>query len=250
MDRVSFFTGLGFSKYEAETLSSLITLEIATPKEISIDSEVPQNKLYNILKKFESKGLLAILPSDPKKYKLINLKNFIFEKIKEKEEQLKILKNNSSKIEQIKPKEQQHIFSLIKGQKAIMNKLAENTKNVKKEILGAQRNWKYWSEGTREMDKAIKRGVKVKLIGEINKENMKKVQEWKKIGCKIKKFNKKFGESPLRFSIFDNKEARITMGKPEIQNSKDYITIWTTSKPLISMLRNQFLMMWKESDIV
>jgi len=111
-----------------------------------------------------------------------------------------------------------------------------------------QRNWKIWGEGLRQMQNAIKRGVDVKFIGVVNKENIKKVKEWKKIGCKIKAYNKRFGNYPLRFSIFDEKYARITIGKPEIQNPEDYITIWTDSKALVRMLRNQFMLMWKESE--
>jgi hypothetical protein len=129
-----------------------------------------------------------------------------------------------------------------------MNKLAENNPKVKKEILSVQRNWKVWGEGLRAMQETIKKGVKVKIIGEINQETKKRAQEWKQVGCKIKAYNKKFGEYPLRFSIFDNKEARITIGKPEIQNPEDYITIWTTSQPFIAILRKQFIEMWTESE--
>ncbi len=97
------------------------------------------------------------------------------------------------------------------------------------------------------MKKAIKKGVEVKMIGIINDETKEKVLEWKKIGCKIKAYNEKFGQYPLRFTIFDNKEARITIGKPEISDPKDYITIWTKSKPLINTLRAQFMNMWNNS---
>jgi len=247
MDRVGFFQDLGFQEYEAKTLSSLIKLRCANPKEIFLDSNVPQNKLYSILKKFEKLGILSMIPSEPKKYELINIKQFIKDKIKEKEEKLRLLKKDSEKIEELKDKDTQSIFSLIKGQKTIMNKLAEANRDVKKEILGVQRNWKVWGEGLRAMQNAIKRGVEVKLIGIVNEENINKVKEWKKIGCKIRAYNKKFGDYPLRFSIFDGKYARITIGKPEIQNPEDYITIWTDSKALISMLKNQFNEMWKNS---
>jgi len=96
--------------------------------------------------------------------------------------------------------------------------------------------------------KAVKRGVDVRLIGIINNETWRRVKEYKKVGCKIAKYNGKFGEYPLRFSIFDGKEARITIGKPEIKERKDYITIWTDSKPLVALLRNQFLEMWRECE--
>ena len=61
------------------------------------------------------------------------------------------------------------------------------------------------------MEKETKKGVKVKLIGIIDKETEKGVREWKKVGCSIKKYNEKFSENPLRFTIFDNKQARITI---------------------------------------
>jgi sugar-specific transcriptional regulator TrmB len=250
MDRIEFFKDLGFQEYEAKTLSSLIKLKSANPKEICLDSGVPQNKLYSILKKFEKLGILSMIPSEPKKYQLINIKSFVKEKIKEREEKLKILKKDSGNLEEIKEEDRQSIFSLIKGQKAIMDKLAETNREVKKEILGVQRNWKIWGEGLRAMQDAVKKGVDVRLIGTVDENNINKVKEWEKIGCKIKAYNKKFGDYPLRFSIFDGKYARITIGKPEIQNPEEYITIWTDSKALVRMLKNQFNEMWKNSESI
>lgn len=246
MDRIDFFRGLGFTDYESKILACLVRLKMAAPKEINLDSGVPQNKLYSILKKFEDSGILGLVSVEPRRYRLINLNNLVKEKLEQKEAKLKELKEGFRNIEGIDDKEGQFVFSLIKGQKAIMNKIVELNKNAKKEIFGVQRNWKYWGEGIREMEKGIKRGVNVKLIGVVNKETEIRAKEWKKAGCKIRAYNKKFGKYPLRFSVFDGKYARITIGKPEIKESKDYITILTDSKPLVNMLRNQFLQMWKE----
>jgi len=245
MEKLEFLKNLGMNEYESKVLNTLIKLRKAEPKEISLDSGVPQNKLYAILKKFIDFGILAILPLKTKKYELINFKEFINNKIKEKENLLRELKKNSFKVEILKEKEEQGIFSLIKGQGAVMNKIAEENSKVEKEILGVQRNWHVWGEGLREMEKAVKRGVKVKQIGIVNNETIKKVNEWKKTGIEIRKFNEKFGDYPLRFSIFDGKFARITIGKPEIKKPEDYITIWTDSKSLIKLLRNQFMQMWR-----
>jgi len=247
MNRIKFFEDLGFSEYESKILSSLVRVGIATAKEISMDSGVPQNKLYSIFNKFEKEGLLAKVPSDVKKYQLINIKGFIESRLKDKENLLRELKLNSKKIEEVST-EENFSFSLIKGQRAIMNKLAESNGKVEREILGVQRNWKVWGEGLRAMEVAVKRGVVVKQIGVINDETSKRANEWKKIGVKIKKYNEKFGQFPLRFSIFDRKYARITIGKPEIQNPEDYITIWTDSKPFVNMLLSQFNEMWKECE--
>lgn len=247
MDKIQFFQSLGYTEYEAKTLASLARLSQATPKQISLDSGVPQNKLYLIIKKLEKQYLLSVIPSEPKQYKLINLKTHINKKIKNKEQSLKKLKNLSKNLELIQESSSQGIFSIIKGQQAIMHKLAEQNLKVEKEILGVQRHWKVWAGGLRAMESAIKRGVKVKLIGVINDKTKQRASEWKKLGCQIRAFNNKFGEYPLRFSIFDNKAARLTIGKPEIPNPKDYITIWTSSRSFISILRKQFFEMWEES---
>jgi sugar-specific transcriptional regulator TrmB len=247
MEKQEFFSELGFNEYESKALSSLTLLKKASPKELSLASKVPQNKLYQIISKMKARGLLAELPNGNKKYQLINLNTFVKEKLQDKHAKLKQLEISSKILEKLRDKQENFSFQVIIGQKAIMNKLSENNQKCRKEILGVQRNWKYWAEGVRAMQSAIKRGAEVKLIGEISRENKKRVEEWQKIGCNIKHYNKKFGENPLRFSIFDNKEARVTIGKPEIQNPEDYITIWTDSKPLVNMLKNQFMQMWKES---
>jgi sugar-specific transcriptional regulator TrmB len=243
MEKIELFRNLGYNEYESKVLASFSELGEADVKKLSFNSGVPKNKIYSILKKLEKEDLLESFPN--KKYRIIDLKGFIDRKIKEKENKIKELKKfkfNKSFIEE------KFIFSLIKGQRAIMNKLAEANSSVKREIFGVQRGWKYWGEGIREMQKAVNRKVDVRLIGEVNDENKWRVHEWKKTGAKIRKYNKKFGKFPLRFGIFDNKYARITIGKPEIQKPEDYITIWTDSKPLVFMLRKQFLEMWKKSE--
>jgi len=248
MDRMKFFKSLGFSEYEAKALASLVKLKSGSPKEISFDSGVPQNKLYGILKDFERKGILASLPGESKRYRIINFETFVENRIKEKENELKKLKESSKNLDKIKDSEDEFIFSLLKGQQTIMNKLAEQNDIVKKEVFGVQRNWKVWGKGIRAMKKSVKKGADVRLIGVVNKDTEKRAKEWKEIGCKIRKYNKKFGESPLRFTVFDNEVARITIGKPEISDPKDYITIWTKSRPLIRILRAQFMQMWKECE--
>lgn len=248
MDKLQFFNSIGFTEYESKTLLSLLRLKGGTTKEISFNSGVPQNKLYSILKGFENKGIVESIPEKNKKFKLINLNTFIEGKLREKENELKEVKRVLKNLETLEEPSEVSLFSIIKGQRAIMNRLAEHNSLVKKEVFGVQRNWKVWAKGLREMEKAVKRGVDVKIIAIINKDTEKRAKEWKKTKCKIKKYNLKFGEYPLRFTVFDNKEARITIGKPEISDPENYITIWTKSKPLINILRKQFLDMWKECE--
>jgi sugar-specific transcriptional regulator TrmB len=248
MNNFELFKDLGFTDYETKVLCSFVKLKKASPKELSLDSGVPRNKIYSILGNFEKENLIEILQVEPKKYRLIDLEGFVKEKIKEKENKVRELRKVSANLEKSSFIEDKFVFSLIRGQKAIMNKLVEINKTASKEILGVQRNWKYWGGGIRAMEESVKRGVKVKFIGVVDNKTIDKVKEWKKIGVKIRAYNRKFGEYPLRFSVFDGKYARITIGKPEVSHGKDYITILTDSKPLVRMLRNQFMQMWKECE--
>jgi len=243
MEKQELLANLGFSKYEVKVIITMLKLGVVAPKEISFDSGVPQNKIYGLLLKFETQGLIEQLMTDPKSYKIINFQSFVDAKIQSKNEVLKEMKKASKNINE--SGDNNFIFSLIKGQKAIMNKMAEQNLKVKKEILVVNRNWKFWSKGIRAMETSVNNGIDVRLIGVVNPETIEKVKVWKKIGCNIRAYDNSLGEYPLRFTIYDNNEARITLGKPEISNPKDYITIWTKSKPLINILRSQFMNMWK-----
>jgi len=97
MEKLEFFKNLGFNEYESKTLSSLIKLRQVSPKEISLDSNVPQNKLYSILRKFQNLGILAEIPN--KKYELINFKTFINKRLNEEENKLKKLKQSLPNLE-------------------------------------------------------------------------------------------------------------------------------------------------------
>ncbi|MBD3252304.1 hypothetical protein GF386_01080, partial [Candidatus Pacearchaeota archaeon] len=218
MNKLGFFRSIDFTEYESKAIVSLLKLGAATPKQIYIDSQVPQNKLYNILRKFTGLGIISQIPSEPKKYKLANLETLIENKIKQKEDLLRSLKENSKKIKQ--NLDTGFIFSLIKSQQAIMDQLAENNPKVKKEIFGVQGRWRLWAKGLRQLQVSVKKGVDVRIIGVIDDETKKRAIEWKKIGCKIRYWNRKFGEFPPRFTVFDNKQARITFGRPEIKDSK------------------------------
>jgi len=249
MDKKLFFTSLGFTEYEARALSSFLKLKRANARKISLDSGVPQNKLYQIIKKFEKLALISYIPSQKNEYRTLNIQTYIEKRLNEKEKLLRELKDSSKEIEKIDESEEESVFSIIRGQQAIMDQLAEeNYKERNKEVLGVQRNWKVWGKGLRAIRKSIKDGAKVKMIGIINEETKQKALEWKKMGCKIRAYNSEFGEYPLRFTIFNSKRMRLTIGKPEIQDPKDYITIWTTSKALINIMRAQFEKMWEESN--
>ena len=98
------------------------------------------------------------------------------------------------------------------------------------------------------MKEAIDGGINVKMICTFEENKIPSYKAWLKTGAKIRVFNEKlFGPLLPRISIFDGTIARLTIGKPEVKNEEEYITIWTESKAFAQMLRSHFMNMWKDS---
>lgn len=243
MNSIKLLKKLGLTEYEARAYLSLARLGPSTVREIVTDSRLPRNKTYEALQKLEDKNKVVVLPISPKKYKITNPELF-------KEEILEI--NNSMDelikiIEQPKTIEFKELFWIIKGQKAIQEKLSLQTTKSEKEVLTCNTLSQVLYRNKNTMSDAVKRGVKVKMICNFDKSKISIYKSWLETGARIRIFNEKlFGPLLPRISTFDGKIARLTIGEPEIKNKDDYITMWTESRAFAQMLRNHFMNMWNK----
>ena len=78
----------GFNLYESKILLSLAKLKTASVSEIGKDSNVPKNKIYEILDIFKRRGIVQLLPSKPKRYNLVNIKQVLKERVDQKKKHL------------------------------------------------------------------------------------------------------------------------------------------------------------------
>ena len=167
MDNISLLTNLGFTEYEARTYVALSDLGPSTAKEISNYSKLPKNKTYEMLLKLEKKKKVITLPITPRKYKLLDI-NQLKTDIEEKKKSLLDIEKNLSKFieESSRPKfnDFKEIFWIIRGKKAIIDKMAAQNALTKKEILSINRLSISNSANLRQMKKAITSGVKVKML--------------------------------------------------------------------------------------
>lgn len=244
MNQINLLKKLGFTEYEAKAYLSLAKLKIATVREITIDSKLPRNKAYEALQKLEDKNKVVSLPVTPKRYKITNPETF--------KEEIKELNNSVTDliklINQPKITEFKDLFWILKGQKAILEKIRIQNTLTKKEIMACNHHPRILYNHLRIMKETIRRGVKVKMIIDYKKEKHNIYNAWAKIGVNFRAFNHdKFGPLLPRISVFDSKIARLTIGKPEVKGPEDYITLWTESQAFAKMLKNHLLHMWKYS---
>jgi len=244
MDKIKLLRRLGLTEYEARAYISLAKLGPSTVREIVLNSNLPRNKTYEALRRLEEKNKVMSLPVSPRKYKIMNpelFKREIRELSKSVDSLIKI-------IEQPKVTEFKDLFWIIKGRRAVVEKLASINTKVKREIISCSELDKMFYKNMRIIKGAVERGVKVKFITKYRKENIKYYRRWLGIGVKIRVFNERlFGPLLPRISVFDGIIARLTIGKPEVKDEDNYITLWTESKAFAQMLRNHFMNMWKNS---
>ncbi|MGV8085997.1 MAG: TrmB family transcriptional regulator [Candidatus Woesearchaeota archaeon] len=244
MDSLKVLKKLGFSDYESKAYLSLCKLGPSSVKEIVIDSGLPRNKTYEALQRLENKNYVMTLPISPRKYKITN-PELLKEEIKEMDNSI----NNLIKlIEQPINSEYKDLFWVIKGRKAIIEKLAIEDEKVKEEIFSCSELNNMIYKNMRIIKEKTKKGVKVKFITPFDKKNIAIYNAWIDAGVEIRIFDeKKFGTLLPRMTVLDKKQCRITIGIPEVKNEEEYITLWTESKAFCNMIRCQFINMWKKS---
>jgi len=240
---------IGFSEYEIKIYLCLNKLETATANEISKDSTVPRNKVYEIIENMVREGFVMELLTKPKKYRITSLDK-LKENVETKKKELNILENETDKlVEKLKllnwgSKEKDPLW-IIKGQKNIVDKIAFEMNMVEHETLSVFRNNVDNGTALRNTRDAVNRGVKVRMIGCVNEKNVNKIKRWIEIGVDFRVYNEElFGEHGTRFTIFDDKKCRITIGKPEIKEADDYITSWIESPSLVRYMKFMFYSMW------
>jgi sugar-specific transcriptional regulator TrmB len=151
MEQIKLLRKLGFTDYEARAYISLAKLGPSTVREIVIESKLPRNKTYEALQKLEQKEKIISLPVSPKKFKITDPESF-----KEEIEELNTSVNNLIKlIEQPKLNEYKELFWIIKGKKAIENKLAIQNTKAEKEILSCNKLSKVLYKNIKTMKQAV-----------------------------------------------------------------------------------------------
>ena len=68
---------LGFNEYESKAYETLVKFDKATANRISTESEVPYSRIYDVLASLSHKGLIHIIPGDPKQYTISDPKNLL-----------------------------------------------------------------------------------------------------------------------------------------------------------------------------
>ncbi len=249
MDEKQLLQSFGLTDYEIKVYLALAYLSSSTASEIAQLSGVPSNKVYASLLHLIEKGFIASLPIKPKQYKIIGVQQFrsILEEkekaLKEVERGLIIFQTSLQK----KQKSLQDVALVLKGKDKILNLLAQATEDTQKFAYSFVGNLHFDYHTAKPVAAAIKRGVDIRFLAHWDTHHKNIYARWKQLGIKIRYFPKEEQKS-IRFSTFDGKVCRITIGEPEIQKQEDYLSFWIESPAFASLLKDQFEVMWKKAS--
>ncbi len=244
--------------YEVKVWTALLSRGVSTAGELSTISDVPRSRTYDILESLEKKGFVIMKLGKPIKFVALKpeevvervKKNLVVEAQKKSKrlEQLKgdeVLKELTDIFTTgIKYVEPSDLSGSLRGRQNMYNHLdmmirsAEKTVTIVTTAEGLDRKLEALYPS---FEKAKKRGVKIRIAGEVSKDNAKVIKELKKIG-EVKSVD----GLRARFVIVDS-EQLMFMLLDDAQVHPNYdIGVWINTAFFAQALEQMFDIAWQK----
>jgi HTH-type transcriptional regulator, sugar sensing transcriptional regulator len=152
---------IGLNEYEARAYASLVSLREATAREILQCGNIPQGRVYDILKGLASRGFVEILEGNPTYYRAIdpsevirNLSSEYSQVLQQSMDTLKSLHIESTS---------QYPLWVIHNEQAIINRIFTLLRGAKEEVIIFSNNPPFFQKFTDELQK-IQKQCKLHII--------------------------------------------------------------------------------------
>lgn len=243
---VTALKNLGLSDYEIKAYVANISLISATASEISIASNVPRSKIYEVLKSLAKKEFVEIEQGKPLKFNVIPPHEIMGKSRKQFNEKLDEAEDELNQIYEKQIPNVPAPLWLIHGPDKILKKEVEIISRAKKSL--------YFMAGLLfeeevpdlkdSLDKAIKRGVHVKIILSpfYNDDETMDLNVLRELECEIKTLN-----VPLvKVLVRDDKEMLMGVSKIEDKKvmSRSAIGIWNQYTELVETIEGLYNFIW------
>jgi len=249
MELSQFIDSLEFNSYEKKAILYLASVESSDAIDLGRKANIPQGRVYSVLNELKAKGIIEVVPSKPKKYKIENIKsslNVYLQKYKadiaEKIGRITLLELKPKALD-YSPSSSVTYFS---GREEHLNALINVRNTAKKELLQMAPIFKGTFASRLSLQHALERGVKVKiLIAGITEENRGKIKICLDNGAEIRKT-----QSPelLSLTIKDNQELLLSV--EDYTKEEERVVMLSRSKSLLEAMRQTFFKLWNKSKKV
>lgn len=242
MDLKEALKKLDLNKYERNAYYTLCYSDILTAVKISSLSKVPYSKIYEVLESLVRKGFVKMEPGKPKKYVAVPIQQVMKHISDQKLKDAKDLEKLGEAFKNIKPCQELDIW-VIRGKKECLDALNNCIENSKEKIDGFAFEAIAMFKKSDNIEKAIKRGVKVRfIVSEKRKENAKQLVA---IGSDVRLISQKDFE-PFRAGVVDNNLCLISTSA----YSEEVALIFMKTPEIIKFISGQFNYWWKKGKCV
>ncbi|MGB9703654.1 MAG: TrmB family transcriptional regulator [Candidatus Micrarchaeales archaeon] len=236
---------IGFNEYKIKTYKALFSLGTASPSSISKEAKIPLPRVYGILQELLKEGFALMIPGRPTKFKPIPPSSAIIPLIDKRIQEEISLKEEIKKVEEefISKELPKKEILVFQGWEIIKGIMKRDILSSKKEILAFIRFGKTSPELMEAMEKVIKKGVKIKVLGPYAKEREHIMLQHKLIGCEVKTID--WVVFPLiRFSVFDGAFLFFHFYSPPQKEDAFYVRI--EDEESAKLFRKIFMALWEK----
>jgi sugar-specific transcriptional regulator TrmB len=243
--------------YEVKVWTALLSRRQSTAGELSSISDVPRSRTYDILESLEKKGFIVMKLGKPIKFVALKPEEVI-ERVKknlvidasEKSKRLEKLKGDEVLdelsglfTEGVKYVESSDLSGALKGRQNLYNHLdmlvreAQETITLVTTADGLNRKMEILMPS---LEKAKKRGVKVRIAAPITAANKKVAEDFKKV-AEVRDI----GDLKARFMIVDGEQLMFMLLNDETVHPSYDIGIWLNTEFFAQALEGLFEVAWK-----
>ncbi len=243
--------------YEVKVWTALLSRGTSTAGELSSISDVPRSRTYDILESLEKKGFIVMKLGKPIKFVALKpeeviervKKNLVVD-AKEKSRRLEQLKGDEvlgelSGLfkEGVKFVEPTDLSGALKGRQNIYNHMdmlireAEDSITLVTTADGLSRKLEILMPS---LEKARKRGVKIKIAAPINQSNIKIAKEFSKI-AEVKDVE----GLKARFMIIDSEQIMFMLLSDDTVHPNYDVGVWINTEFFAQALEQLFDIAWK-----
>jgi sugar-specific transcriptional regulator TrmB len=244
--------------YEVKVWTALLSRGTSTAGELSSISDVPRSRTYDILESLEKKGFIVMKLGKPIKFIALKpeevierVKKNLLVNARERSKRLEKLKGDEVLEELtgifsdgIKYVESTDLSGALKGRQNIYNHLDMLVREAEKTITlvttadGLNRKLEILLPS---LEKAKKRGVKIKIAAPITPENKKVAKDFSKV-AEVKNLE----GLKARFMIVDSEQIMFMLLNDEEVHPTYDIGIWINTQFFAQALDQLFEISWKE----
>ena len=237
---------IGFTEYKVKVYKTLLYLGIASSATVAKESGVPQTKAHGILNELAKEGFAIMIPGRPTRFKAIPPSSAVIpiieERIKKANELKEVVKKAEENLvaKEIPKKE----ILLFQGWNIIKKIHINAILDSKKEISFFIRFGKTDPEIITAIEKSIKKGIKVKVLGPYRKERETTMFLYKNIGSEVKVL-KGLTFPLITFGVYDERVLHLNFYTPS--QAEGGLLVRIEEEETAKLMKEVFNELWKKA---